>query len=317
MALSYDPEWLEIAKPALDQAQAIKPAIHDVGARRAKFEGLMSRGQQSIHLPDNIEYIVHHVPVAGGHEIDIHHVRNTNVLGDDPSPVILHIHGGGYFSFQAIHSVPALAHYVSSTGVAMITINYRLAPENPFPTPLEDCWSVLMWVHHHAPELCVDRSRIAVMGESAGGGLAAGLTLLARDRGLMPKLAKHLLIYPMLDDRICSDYTGGLCFFDLDDAITGWAAYLGKDMGTDRVSPYAAPARAKTVDSLPRLYLECPQLDILLPENLRYVQMFVEAKIPTEFHLLEGLPHGFISLAPTATASKTAIETRMRAMKTI
>jgi acetyl esterase/lipase len=120
----------------------------------------------------------------------------------------------------------------------------------------------------------------------------------------------------MLDDRICTDYTEGLCFFDLDDAITGWAAYLGDGMGAEGVSPYAAPARATDVTGLPDLYLECPQLDVLLPENLRYVQRFVEAKIATEFHLLEGLPHGFISLAPTASASKIAIETRLRAMIT-
>lgn len=316
MTLSYDQEWLKMAKPALDQSQAIKPAVHDVDARRSKFEGTLSKRQGWIHLPDNIEHIVHHVPVAGDCEIKLHHVRNTSVLGDDPGPVILHIHGGGFFSFQAIHSVPALAHYVSSTGVAMISINYRLAPENPYPIPLDDCWSALMWVHNHASELHVNRDRIAVMGESAGGGLAAGLTLLARDRDLMPKLAKQILIYPMLDDRICTDYTGGLCFFDLDDAITAWAAYLGKEMGTDRVSPYAAPARARTVSGLPRLYLECPQLDILLLENLRYLQMFVDAKVPTEFHLLEGLPHGFISLAPTAMVSETAIRTRIRAMTT-
>lgn len=118
--------------------------MHDVEARRAEFEGPLSRGWQSIHLADNIEHIVPHVPVIGGHDIDIHYVRNTNLLGDDPGPVILYIHGGGHSSFQAIYSVLALAPYISSTGVIMISISYRLAPENPFLIPLKDYWSALL-----------------------------------------------------------------------------------------------------------------------------------------------------------------------------
>jgi acetyl esterase/lipase len=102
------------------------------------------------------------------------------------------------------------------------------------------------------------------MGESAGGGLAANLALLARDRVLSPPLAKQILIYPMLDDRTATDNTNGLAFFDVSDCITGWAAYLGKDVvGTDRVPKYAAAARNLDVRGLPVLYLDCPQLDIL------------------------------------------------------
>jgi acetyl esterase/lipase len=185
MVLSYDPQWLQLAKPTLERAQAIKPALHDVEARRAKFEDILGNKQNSFQLPNSIEYFVHQVPAAGGQQIDIHHVRNKNTSAIDPGPVILHVHGGGYISFQAVHSVPALAQNVSSTGVAMISINYRLAPENPFPIPLEDCWSALIWVQNHASALHIDPSRIAVMGESAGG-LAAGLTFLARDRVLTP-----------------------------------------------------------------------------------------------------------------------------------
>jgi acetyl esterase/lipase len=118
----------------------------------------------------------------------------------------------------------------------MLSIEYRLALEHPFPIPLEDCWSALQWIRSNASELNIDPSRIAIMGESAGGGLAANVSFLARDRGLSPPLAKQILIYPMLDDRTNLDTTDGLAFFDVSDCITGWAAYLGKDVvGSNRV----------------------------------------------------------------------------------
>jgi acetyl esterase/lipase len=197
----------------------------------------------------------------------------------------------------------------------MLSVEYRLAPENPFPIPLDDCWTALEWVAANATALSIDPARIAIMGESAGGGLAANVALLARDRGFNPPLAKQILIYPMLDDRTNTDTTEGLAFFDVSDCITGWTAYLGKEVaGTDRVPKYAAAARNDNVNGLPELYLDCPQLDILLPENLEYLSRFATARIRTEFHLYPGLTHGFNSLAPSVACSLRAIENRVRAM---
>jgi acetyl esterase/lipase len=132
--------------------------------------------------------------------------------------------------------------------VRYFAVEYRLAPEHPFPTPLEDCYAALTWVNSHAVQLGVDPTRVAIMGDSAGGGLAAGVALLARDRGLQPPLAKQILINAMLDDRNQSrfEHLQGLATWDPDDNLTGWAAYLGRvEAGKPDadVSIYGAPSR--------------------------------------------------------------------------
>ncbi|KAL2802335.1 Alpha/Beta hydrolase protein [Aspergillus granulosus] len=313
MPQQYDSEFAAAAGPTLAQYAALgSPPIHDVESRRSRFQSALKKNA-NFPIPDELESIVHTAPAADGHEVEIYHVR-TRRPHDQPQPAVVHIHGGGYMSFSAAHSIQSLVDYVSRSGVQMLSIEYRLAPENPFPIPLEDCWSALQWIISNGSALNIDPARIAIMGESAGGGLAANLTLLARDRGLSPPLAKQILIYPMLDDRTNSDTTDGLAFFDVSDCITGWAAYLGKDvLGTSRVPKYAAAARNENLDGLPELYMECPQLDILLPENLHFLSRFVAAKIRTEFHLY-GLPHGFTSLAPSVSWSQRAIENRVRAI---
>jgi len=120
----------------------------------------------------------------------------------------------------------------------------------------------------------------------------------------------------MLDDKKKPDHTRGLAFWDADDNVTGWTAHLWNNVGAENVSEYAAPARTRSVEDLPRLYLECPQLDILLQENLEYVRRFGEANISTEFHLYEGLTYGFAGLAPTAVSIQRARQNRIRAMTT-
>ncbi|KAH8697519.1 esterase/lipase [Talaromyces proteolyticus] len=315
MPLQYDPEFAKAAGAGLVRYMAApKPALHDIEARRARFKGALKKDAQ-YPIPDGITRLIHHVTTSDGHRVAIYHFRKTDQDGLGHHPAIVHIHGGGYFSFSATHSTETLIEYVSKSGVQMLSIEYRLAPENPFPIPLDDCWTALTWIHSHAESLNIDPNRIAVMGESAGGGLAANLVLRARDRSLSPPLAKQFLIYPMLDDRTQLDTTEGLAFFTAEDCITGWTAYLGKEVvGAEVVPPYAVAARNANVEGLPELYIDCPQLDILLPENLEHVKKYVDAKIPTEFHLYKGVPHGFISLAPTASISKRAIDNRVLAM---
>lgn len=154
------------------------------------------------------------------------------------------------------------------------------------------------------------------MGESAGGNLAVGLALLARDRELSPPLAKQILVYPMLDDRTTTNNVGELAFWSAEDNITGWTAYFGPNAGTDSASPYAAPARAGSVHGLPPLYLDCPQLDIFALEDAKYAMHVMAAKIPTELHVYERLPHGFEGFAPTCSAVKRAYANRARAITT-
>lgn len=314
MPLKYDPEWEKLAAPLLQQhAKLGKVAPHDIKTRRSRIEAVFSKGGE-VQLPEGIEKVVHRAQAEDGHEIKIYQIRKRQHYNTTKGPAIVHIHGGGYFSCNAASSVAALAMYVSKTGVQMLSIEYRLAPEHCFPVPLEDCWSALLWIQAQADALNIDPARIAIMGESAGGGLAAGMTLLARDRHLSPPLAKQILIYPMLNDKIPIDHTNGLAYWDVSDNITGWAAYLGNDASGDNVTPYAVPARNPNVEGLPRLYLDCAQLDILVHESMEYAQRFVAANISTEFHVYEGLPHGFIGLAPTSVAAQRAIAIRVSAM---
>ncbi|KAJ5520431.1 hypothetical protein N7463_000884 [Penicillium fimorum] len=314
MPLAYDPEFAKAAAPILSQLRLDKrPAVHDIEARRAAIRTIASQHSE-IPLPDDMQHLVHKVP-AGDHQVEIHHFRKKDIpIQGRGAPAIIHIHGGGYISLSAKGSSATGITCTSLTGVQLLSIEYRLAPESPYLAALDDCWAALQWVHSHAAELSIDLHRLAVMGESSGGGIAAALTIIARDRSILPPLAKQILIYPMLDDRTVTNHTGNLAFWDEGDNITGWSAYLGPAYGTDIVPAQAAPARVETVEGLPPMYIDCPQLDIFVKENSEYVRRFLEANIPVEFHVYPGLPHGFEGLAPMCSAVQRAMANRLRAM---
>jgi acetyl esterase/lipase len=312
MSLPYDVEFAKEAAPILQHlANAPKPALHDVRTRRTMLGAMTSR---ELSLPDDVEHVLHSVPAPDGHIVPVYHFRKKLPPREGGEPTIIHIHGGGYIALSAAGCSTPHGASVSQTGVQILSIDYRLAPENPYPLPLDDCWAVLQWVHSNAERLSINPARIAVMGESAGGGLAAALTLLARDRALSPPLAKQILVYPMLDDRTDTNHAGALAFWDEKDNVTGWTAYLGSNIGSDKVIPYAAPARVESVEGLPPLYLDCPQLDIFVHEGLEYAGRFVAANIPTECHIYPGLPHGFEALASGIDVTKRAIGNRYKAM---
>ncbi|KAJ5856630.1 uncharacterized protein N7529_010574 [Penicillium soppii] len=312
MSLQYDVEFAKEAAPVLQHlAQTPKPALHDVATRRLML-GAMTNEQFS--LPNDVEHVVHSVAALDGHTVPVYHFRKKLPPREGGEPAIVHIHGGGYIALSAAGCATPHGESVSQTGVQIFSIDYRLAPENSYPVPLDDCWAVLQWIHSKVKQFSINPARIAVMGESAGGGLAAALTLLARDRVLSPPLAKQILVYPMLDDRTNSNHAGALAFWDENDNITGWTAYLGPKAGSDAIVPYAAPARVDKVEGLPPLYLDCPQLDIFVHEGMKYACRFVAANIPTECHIYPGLPHGFEALASDIDVTKRVIENRYKAM---
>ena len=172
----------------------------------------------------------------------------------------------------------------------MLVVDYRVAPEFRIRLPLQDCYAALRWLAGHAGELGVDATRLAVMGDSAGGGLAAGLCLLARDRG-GPAIAAQLLIYPMLDDRTRGGGAAGgtLLTWSYDDNATGWDALLCG--GT--ADGYAAPARADELAGLPPAYLDVGGLDIFAEEDVDFARRLITAGVPVELHVYPGCPHGF------------------------
>ncbi|KAJ0130385.1 hypothetical protein HZ326_26520 [Fusarium oxysporum f. sp. albedinis] len=221
--LQYDAEFYELGATMIKAQGKLFP-VSDGISRRKGFEDFIRFAGGPRPLPDDVEMLVHAAPALEGFKVEILHFRKKDAHLEWPGPGIVHIHGGGYTCSNASdyrYYSPSLAAYVSATGVPMLSVNYRLAPEHAFPVPLKDCWSALLEVHKHANRLSLDPKRIAMMGESAGGGLAAAVVILARDRQLSPPLARQIPIYPMLDDRADKDTTSGLAIFDIEDVVTG------------------------------------------------------------------------------------------------
>lgn len=232
-------------------------------------------------------------------------------------PALLWIHGGGYVMGDIEQDDRLMKQLVNRIGCVAVSVDYRLAPEHPFPTPVEDCYAGLKWLFAHADELGVEPSRIAIGGASGGGGLAAGLALLARDRGEVP-VAFQLLIYPMIDDRNVTPASYAITdprMWNRESNRLGWKAYLGRDGGGADVSPYAAASRATDLTNLPPAYIPVGALDLFVDENVEYAQRLIQAGVPTELHVYPGAFHGFDLFAPSARVSKQFKADRDNALK--
>src|SRR5271156_3155642 len=225
-----------------------------------------------------------------------------------PLPAVLHIHGGGYVMGVPEMSDARNRQLARDVGCAVLSVDYRLAPETPFPGGIEDCYAALLWLHGHAAQLGVDAKRIAISGESAGGGLAASLALLARDRGEVPVCFQQL-IFPMIDDRTGSvgpahPYAGEFLWTAASNRY-GWAALLNGAPGGDSVSAYAADARAPNLAGLAPAFIAVGALDLFVDEDIDYARRLIHAGVPTELHVYPGAFHGYL-LAPHARVTHQA-----------
>jgi acetyl esterase/lipase len=232
-------------------------------------------------------------------------------------PALIWIHGGGYIMGSANAEDAMVKSIVSAVGCAVISVDYRLAPETPYPGPLEDCYAALKWLSTHADELGVDPNRIAVGGSSAGGGLAAALALLARDRGEFPLLFQFL-IAPMIDDRTCTlvephPYTGEFIWTREANRF-GWTSLLGQEPGGSDISPYAAVARAENLEGLPATFINVGAIDLFLEEDMEYARRLLRAGVPTELHVYRGAYHGFRMVAD-AQVTQAAQRDQLKALK--
>ena len=240
------------------------------------------------------------IPRPDGSRLELRRYLPTSLDSSISRSVILWIHGGGMFLGSARQDDADAQALSNALGIRIASVDYRLAPEHPYPEPLDDCYTALVW-------LAERYDRIVVVGASAGGGLAAGLTLLARDRS-EPLIAGLLLAYPMLDDR----ETAGAR--ELADTVvwnarlnrTGWDAYLGGRPADE----YAAPARAVDLTGFPPTYIDAGDLDLFLDEDTAFAERLRAADVLLEFVVERGAVHGFDLIAPDASVSRRTIERR-------
>ena len=222
---------------------------------------------------------------------------------------ILHIHGGGMVmgSVEQMQAGPAAL--AAAAGVPVVSVEYRLAPENPFPAPQEDCHSALSWLAAQAGVFGFDPSRIVVAGESAGGGLAAALTIMARDLG-GPAIAGQLLTYPMLDHRTGSDAcpynnpTTGEFIWTRASNRFGWAALQGDYKAADARRGWFSPSLAEDLTGLPPAYIATGSLDLFFDENLDYARRLVAAGVPVDLHSYAGAIHAFNAVPDAALSQR-------------
>ena len=242
------------------------------------------------NAPSDVEVLT----LGSGVSVRLHRPAGTS----SPGPALLWIHGGGYVIGDAAQDDDLCRRFAEKLGATVAAVNYRLAPQHPYPVPLEDCYAALSWLTG-LPS--VDPDRVAIGGASAGGGLAAALALLTRDRGEIPLVAQ-LLVYPMLDDRTVGradlDNPGHRLWNQTSNRF-GWQAYLG-----DADPDVAVPARRDDLAGLPPAWVGVGTLDLFHDEDLAYAQRLQDAGVPCEVTVVPGAFHGFDGIAPNADVSQ-------------
>ncbi|MDV6212777.1 alpha/beta hydrolase [Rhodococcus erythropolis] len=225
---------------------------------------------------------------------------------------VVYVHGGGMICGSIDLYDPLVRYYSDLTGVPFLAVEYRLAPEYQGIRPAQDCFEATRWFYEHAHEFGVDPNRIAVMGDSGGGGLAASVAIQARDHGI--SLARQILIYPMLDDRNTDPdlELESTATWTYDNNFTAWQALIGESLGSESVSALAAPARLVNFENLAPAYIEIGELDIFRDESLSYAASLGRAGVSCELHVHPGAPHGYEWIAPESRLAGRAIAERVR-----
>ena len=287
----------------------------DIPTKRGQLDALL----EAMPLPDLPEGVTVEDRYApgpeGGPDVMVRLYRPANL--PSPAPAYYYIHGGGMVLGDVAGSDASCANVAAELNVLVASVEYRLAPEHPFPAPLEDCYAGLVWLWRSREELGIDPDRVAIGGGSAGGGLAAGTALAARDRGEVP-LCFQLLVFPMLDDRNITRSSHAITdgrTWNREANLAGWDAYLAGNAGGDDVSPYAAPARATDLSGLPPAYINVGDLDLFVDEDVAYARAMADAGVPVELHIYPGAYHASNGFTPNASLSKRWNADEMAALR--
>lgn len=285
-----------------------------------------------LQLPDDLA-AVRQTPIPPTGKSPFVHIQEHYITGADSNemlikiyepterdgqklPALLWLHGGGYVLGHPNGEDFICEGFVQTANCVVMSPEYRLAPEHPYPAAIEDCYAALEWLASTADEWNIDLSRVAIGGASAGGGLVAALSLLARDKG-GPAICFQMPLYPMIDDRNVTpsshEITDSRVWNHANNAAA-WKMYLGEHANGD-ISPYAAPRRAKSLAGLPPTYTCVGQLDPFRDETLEYVTRLAQAGVDVEFHLYPGGFHAFEHVVPEAEISQRAKEGYMNALK--
>jgi acetyl esterase/lipase len=315
-ATNVDPRSLippELLRP-LD-ARLSKYGDRDVDATTlASFRRM--DGDQSAQIKSrNVERRLIPGP-AGGPDVPVFVINASN--RGDRRPAILHIHGGGYVAGSAQAAASGLERITNELNCVAITVDYRLAPETAFPGSLEDNYAALRWLWNSAAQLGVDTKRIAVMGESAGGGHAAMLAIAVRDRGEF-HLSAQVLTYPMLDDRTGSSRSVpahiGTFIWTRHSNQFGWSSLLGQPAGASAVRYGSVPARVSDLSRLPPTFIATGSIDLFVEEDIDYARRLVIAAVPVELLVVPGAYHGFDIVAPDAPLTHRFQAAQLGALK--
>ena len=221
---------------------------------------------------------------------------------------LLWIHGGGLVLGAAAMDDRLCGETARETGATIVSVDYRLAPKHPFPTPLDDCATGFEWMLSHAAEVGLDTTRIAVGGQSAGGGLAASLVQRLHDDGVA--LAAQWLFCPMLDDRTAADRTHdatGHFVWNNRSNLVGWRSYLGEQVAADDLPRYAAAARRDDLVGLPPTWIYSSDIELFYAEDRDYARRLEEAGVPVTFETVRGAPHGFEAWASDSAMARDLV----------
>ncbi|GAA4667081.1 alpha/beta hydrolase [Streptomyces chumphonensis] len=317
LPVPYDPELEPGLAACRGLIERIPLRADTILANRAHFATLVPPVEAAIGTrPVVFEHLTVPGP-DGAPDLELTILRPR--AGARDAPGVYGIHGGGMVLGNRFFGLAGLVEDVVTFGAVAVTVEYRLAPEHPAPAAAEDCYAGLVWFARNAASLGVDPARILVSGASAGGGLSAAVALMARDRG-GPPLAGQILDCPMIDDRnttVSSHQYDGIGIWDRTTNDTGWDALLGPVRGTDAVSPYAAPSRARDLSGLPPAYISVGAAEVFRDEAVDYATRIWATGGQAELQVWAGGYHGFSGFSPDTEVSRAAVAARESWMRRV